>query len=101
MPASPGDVAEDVGVAGLGAGHVLHQVLPLHLLNTQSDRPVVPLRVLEQIFLPVEIFVRKLSISILEVTQNIIVYLTLVSYLVLIEKDLNNSLLVQVHHPAG
>ena len=56
---------------------------------------------MEQIFLPVEIFVRKLSISVLEVTQNIIVYLTLVSYLVLIEKDLNNNLLVQVHHPAG
>ena len=57
-------VAEDVGVLII-SNDVFNKLSLLHLLDRQSHRPVVPLSVLKQIFLVVEVSVQTFAVSIL------------------------------------
>ena len=97
------DVAQDIGEARVGTSDVLQEVLLFHLLHRQLDGPVFPLSILKQIFFPVKVPIEFLASCVLlnQDNQHILENSLYRLYLVFIEKNVNDCLLVEVHSFPG
>ena len=69
-----GAVAQNIGEARLVTSDVIKEFFLLHPLNRQLDGPVIPLRILKQIFFPVKVPIEFLASSVLLSKNNNINY---------------------------